>query len=318
MKKLFLFAALTAAFSLTSCSDDDDMTAVSSNSVDTDAKAIVFTVNDGDALTRSGDVTSLSSMKVTGVTTTGDETYFSNETFSLASGVFSSATPYYWPSSGSMDFYATNTGTISYASGTATMSITGTDGTTDYVAACSKNTLKQSSIALSFKHIMSRVGVKVKPADSSDGYDYVITGITLSAIGSGKYTFPAITGGVGTWSDQKDYKTYSWSTGLPATTGSSNSGKVITLSEAYYLIPSSTNLTFDVEYKVYKNGVLLYDCTGDDCGSIDISASSLAAGKSVYFVLEPIFSSSGLSKIAFTSSVTAWGTATDLSDDYEV
>lgn len=315
MKKKFFFAALVAAVSLTSCSDSDELTNAPSTSQTGEAiSPIAFITENGNAITRAGDVTSLSSLKATAITSTGSQ-YFSNETFTFGNGMFSSATPYYWPVSGTLDFYATNAGNIDYADKAASLSFTNNDGTTDYVCATYKGASKLTTVPLGFKHIMSRLSVKLKPHDVNDGYDYQISSVTVWAYGSGKYTFGNTTGSVGTWSDVKSYKTYSYTTGLPATTGKSNSGKVINLSQAYYVIPApsgfSDMITIDVEYKVYKNGVLIAEYTGDDCASIDVVENGIAPGKSVCFTLEPSYDASGAKPISFTATVTPWGTATD-------
>lgn len=312
MKKIFLFAALTAAV-MSSCSNDDDVIMSSNSNAGLDAPKIAF-VTDNAPVTRAGDVTSLTSFKVTGVTSTGT-TYFTNETFNYASSMFSSSTPYYWPVSGTMDFYASNSGTISYASGAASLTFTANEATTDIVAATNKGASQAATVPLTFKHIMSRISVKLKPANASDGYDYQISKVILWAYGAGKYTFGNTTGSVGTWSDTKTYKTYSYTTGLPATTGKSNSGKVITPSQAYYIIPAGAStsdmLTIDVEYKVYKNGVLVADFTGDNCASIDVNDHGAAPGKSICFVLQPSYDGSGSKAIAFTATVTPWGTTSE-------
>lgn len=114
----------------------------------------------------------------------------------------------------------------------ANISYTANDATTDVVAATNKGASQAATVPLTFKHIMSRISVKLKPANASDGYDYQISKVILWAYGAGKYTLGNTTGSVGTWSDTKTYKTYSYTTGLPATTGKSNSGKVITPSQA--------------------------------------------------------------------------------------
>lgn len=321
MKKFFLFAAIAAAVSFTSCSNDDDLTTVSNPSASGLAETpISFVTDDGKPVTRAGDVTSLTSFKVTGVTSTG-ATYFSNETFSFANSMFSSSTPYYWPVSGTMDFYAANSGTINYASGAASLSVVANDGTTDYVTAVSKAISKATTVPLTFKHIMSRLTVKVKPYSASDGYDYQITSVKAYVKGSGKYTFGSTTGTVGSWSDLKDYKTYTWTTGLPATTGKSNSAKVISLTQAFYVLPATTSsdmITFDVDFKVYKNGVLVADHTGENCGTVDINDPGLVMGKSICYILEPSFTGDDAKPIAFTATVTPWGATTDIDSDYEM
>lgn len=313
MKKIFLFAALTAAV-MSSCSNDDDVIQSSNSNAGLDAQKIAF-VTDNAAVTRAGDVTSLTNFKVTGVTSTGT-TYFANETFNFANSMFSSSTPYYWPTSGTMDFYAANAGTINYASGSASMTFTANNGTTDYVTAVSKAASKAVTVPLSFKHIMSRLSIKVKPYDVTDGYDYKISKINVCAMGSGKYTFGTSTGSVGTWSDVKSYVDYVYTGGLPATTGKSNSGKVISLSEAYYLIPptaaQSDMITVDFYFEVYKNGVLVGNFTGSSSVSTDITNIGLAPGKSVCLVLMPSFDTVGEKPIAFTATVTPWGSTTDV------
>lgn len=316
MKIFFLFAAIAAAVSFTSCSNDDDLTTVSNPSASGLAETpISFITDEGKAVTRAGDVTSLTSFKVTGVTSTGT-TYFANETFNFANSMFSSSTPYYWPTSGTMDFYAANAGTINYASGSASMTFTANNGTTDYVTAVSKAASKAVTVPLSFKHIMSRLSIKVKPYDATDGYDYKISKINVCAMGTGKYTFGTTTGSVGTWSDVKSYVDYVYTGGLPATTGKSNSGKVISLSEAYYLIPptaaQSDMITVDFYFEVYKNGVLVGNFTGSSSVSTDITNIGLAPGKSVCLVLMPSFDTVGEKPIAFTATVTPWGATTDV------
>lgn len=318
MKKIFLFAALTAAV-LSSCSNDDDFVGSGANTGATNLQAdqISFVTNNP-AATRAGDVTSLTAFTATAITNDG-KVYFDDMPFALSSGVFTSLDPYFWPSTGTLDFFAVNAGAIRTTNGVPSVNFLANDGSIDFVAATYKKASKMASVPLTFRHILSRLTVKVKPYDASDGYDYQVTGVRAYVKGSGVYKYDATTGGAGTWESKKDYKTYSFTTGLPGYVGKSYSGKVLAPTQVFYVIPATTSsdmVTFDLDYKVYKNGVLISDCTGDNCGTIDISEPDLAMGKSVCYILEPSYYEDGSNVIKFTSTVTPWGTTQEIDSDY--
>lgn len=316
MKKFFLFAAIAVA-ALSSCSNDDDVVGEASVPSSLAKDQIAFTTTNN-AVTRAGDVTSLSAFTATAITNDG-KVYFDDMPFALSSGVFTSMDPYFWPAAGTLDFFAVNVGAIRTVSGVPSVVFSGNNGSNDFVAATYKKAAKMTTVPLTFRHILSRLTVKVKPYDASDGYDYQVVSVKAYVKGSGTYKFDATTGGAGTWEGKKDYVTYSFTTGLPGYIGKSYSGKVLAPTQAYYVIPATTSsdmVTFDVDYKVYKNGVLIADCTGDNCGSIDISEPDLAMGKSVCYILEPSYYEDGSNVIKFSATVTPWGTTQEIDSDY--
>ena len=106
MKKILLLSAITLGV-MTSCSNDEMLSGTSDSSID--ANSIVFSTGENASVaTRSGvTVTSLSQFTVDAVTK-DKKNYFSSVdfTFNSAKSVFESATPYYWPTDGSLSFFA--------------------------------------------------------------------------------------------------------------------------------------------------------------------------------------------------------------------
>lgn len=315
MKKVFLFALI--ANLLYSCSGEDFSDSRGYEDQNTSNNQIAF-VTANAKTTRSGDVTSLDGFTATAVTNDG-KTYFENMSFNLNGDLFKSISPYFWPENSTLDFFAVNAGDIEANEGIVSLVITNNDGTNDLVAATYKKALKMTSVPLNFRHILSRLSVKVKAYDSTDGYDYEILGVKAYVKGSGVYKFDAATGGFGTWENKKNYVTYSWTSGFPSYIGKSYSERVLCPNQVFYVLPatsSSDMITFDMDYKVYKNGVLIADCTGDNCGTIDISEPDLAMGKSVCYVLEPSYYEDGTDEIKFTSTVNSWGKTQEIDSDY--
>ena len=108
-KHIFFLSALVAATGLmTSCSNDDDMLSEVSSPTSMDANSIVFSTNDVTPSTRSAvTITNLSKFTVDAVTA-DKKNYFASVdfTFNGSKSVFESATPYYWPTDGSLSFFA--------------------------------------------------------------------------------------------------------------------------------------------------------------------------------------------------------------------
>lgn len=105
-KNLYLFAAAVVALGLASCSSDETIeSAATSPSNEISFNAIT------NGVTRAADIdaTALQASGFTVFATVGSDfstIYFNETAFTYTAGTYTSATKYYWPSSGTLDFYA--------------------------------------------------------------------------------------------------------------------------------------------------------------------------------------------------------------------
>lgn len=202
MKKFFFFAAI-AAIGLASCSNDETIASQATS----ESNAISFRPL-ATSLTRSADITTtnLSSFWVTANLIAGSSVtnYFGGETpvqFSDANigtgdgqhastaGTYTSATKYYWPSSGKLDF-------IAFAPATGTDITTRTDSThfsvtpnatpsaqQDFLYAVVRNQTKAANgtgVVLNFRHALSKVIIKLK--NSSTDLHFTVKDVAIGNI----------------------------------------------------------------------------------------------------------------------------------------
>lgn len=300
MKKILFMTALAAGF-LTSCSEDD---LGMQSSVDNNT--IAFTT--GKAQTRSGEsINKLNRFYVTAVSA-DKSTYFNNEEFVYdgALGAFKANAPQYWPSTGTLSFFAINhTGTQSVdANNVPTYTYSNWAAEKDLVAATVIEGAKVMPYPLQFKHLTSQVYVSAEAANKTEELSYEVRSIKMTAPSTGTYSFATASGGVGSWSiNNSQTSEYSFAQALPRTF---SQNKMIELSSCYWnILPVTTgDLTFDIEYCVLQNEKVISDFTGTNAKHCVVSKPSLVAGKRyVYNFVLPIGTND---EITFKANIKDW------------
>lgn len=311
MKKIFLFAAIAAAVSLTSCSDNDDIVSTTSSSSET-VNAIKFTTDKNVATraTYGEQINSVDKFYVTSQNLDGN-TYFENVEFNLSDGVFSSVQPYYWPTSEKLHFAAVNepatwgTSTLTGLTGNPSVTFTNMDSKTDIVAACKKNAQKALVTPLTFEHITASSSFSIQPDPEFRDCKYVIKDFRIIAANSGTFNFDLYNTLSGKWSNASGNQKFElgedgW---FPYTIPANVEFGEMFPSEAFFLIPGTT-FTVEVEYEIYKNGVLIFDRTGENYAECNISIPVSYMGK--HTVYDIIMSFDYDEPIKFSATVSNW------------
>ena len=251
MKKFLLLSALALGL-MTSCSDEEY---IPSSSID--ANSIAFSTQPK-AATRSGStITSLEKFTVDAINTDGSK-YFSGTEFVFNSnmGVFQSNTPYYWPTTNTLSFYAINApGTVSYNEQNVpeyTYQYWG--GETDLVAAAVRSGEKRIPYPLTFKHLTSQIYVSAEAENKVEDLTYKLVSVKMTTPSSGTYSFATQTDGVGTWDiDNSSCSEYSYNKELPVSF--LKNGHVDFSSLYWNILPlKEGTIQFKIEYQVIKNG----------------------------------------------------------------
>lgn len=267
MKKIFFFAAL-AAVALASCSSDET---VAVNEAAADANTISFRTNVS-GMTRATDITgtTLQSSGFTVFATVGstfDTKYFNETAFTYDGGTstYTSATKNYWPSSGSLDFYA-------YAYNGADEQVTHTAQTkaftvtpnataanqTDLVFANTNGKTKDGTynegakkygadgVPLNFRHAESKITIKLK--NSSTTLKVTVGDVTIGYLNTvGTYTYSGSTTNADTdhaseylkfadWTDKSGTGSY---TQTATTTSYTSATETTALPQSFILIPQA-------------------------------------------------------------------------------
>ena len=321
-KNKFILAAAFAAV-LVSCSQDENLNSSNDYTQLINSGQIAFaTTNASKADTRAGEtLTELSNFYVTAVNNS-NAYYFKEQQFNKEGSVFTSPTKFYWPTTGTLSFYAVNyMGTISSATAVPTYTYTEWDGNKDLVAATVKASEKQIPCPLTFKHLTAKVGYSAKAKDQTEELSYSLYAVRMTTPAKGTYTFDNASQGTGTWSiDNNTTKTYDY--GLPSSgvtfnqTGNNASGNT-----TFNVLPvTDGNITFEVEYKVLKNGNVISDFTGTNKKTVTVSAPNLTPGKK--YVYNFLLTRGTDETITFTTTVTAWETGdtqdVDVYNDYSL
>ena len=307
-KNKFILAAAFAA-ALVSCSQDENLNSSNDYTQLINSGQIAFaTTNASKADTRAGEtLTSLSNFYVTAVNNS-NAYYFTEQQFSKDGSVFTSPTKFYWPTTGTLSFYAVNyKGTISSATAVPTYTYTEWDGNKDLVAATVKASEKQIPCPLTFKHLTAKVGYKALAKDQTEELSYSLYAVRMTTPAKGTYTFDNASQGTGTWNiDNNTTKTYDY--GLPSSgvtfnqTGSNASGNT-----TFNVLPvTNGNITFEVEYKVLKNGNVISDFTGTNKKTVTVTNPNLTPGKK--YVYNFLLTRGTDETITFSTTVSAWET----------
>ena len=303
MKKIFFLSAIALGL-MTSCSEDE---LISSPSMDTNAIAFA-TKSPNKVKTRSGaTATSISNFTVSAVNEDATP-YFSGVQFIYndATGTFNSSTPYYWPVSGSLSFYAiSNTGTVFIDENNVPhYGYENWDGETDLVAATVLAGEKTIPYPLTFQHVLSQVSVSAEAKDKSEQLTYKLTSVEMETPCDGTYSFANATGGIGTWEiDNASSKEYSFADALPLSfneTGSVNSGST------YWNILPVTNgkIKFKVGYQVFQNGKMISEFSGATSKICEVENPNLVSGKR--YIYNFLLTRGSENVITFTTDIVDW------------
>jgi len=303
MKKIFFLSAIALGL-MTSCSEDELM---SSPSMDSNTIAFA-TKSSNKAKTRAGvTMTSISSFTVSAVNEDATP-YFSGVEFNFndATGAFHSTTPYYWPLSGSLSFYATsNPGSVSLdEQNVPQYSYEDWNGETDLVAATVRAGQKTIPYPLIFQHVLSQVSVSAEAKDKAEQLTYKLTSVEMETPCDGTYSFANATGGFGTWDiDNASSKEYSFADALPLSfneTGSVNTGST------YWNILPVTNgkIKFKVGYQVFQNGKMIAEFSGASAKTCEVENPNLVSGKR--YVYNFLLTRGTENMITFTTDIVDW------------
>lgn len=319
-KKLFILSALAAVTGLmTSCSNDDDLTPESSMS-NLDANTITFSMpkSANTPQTRSGvTMKSLTDFYVTSVNE--DKTiYFSDEHFSYNNDkdIFQSQTPHYWPTTGTLNFYAiSNIGTSAInSSKVPEHTFTDWQGEEDLVAATVKAGEKTIPYPLTFNHVLSQVYISAEAQNKTVNLTYKLVSVNMTVPSTGTYTFAAETGGMGTWKiDNTRTSQYSYADVLPLSFAYDSNLKI---TNCYWnILPVTTgSLDFDIEYQVLQNGKVIADFTGANKKRCVVDNPNLLSGKK--YTYNFILSRGTNEEITFSVTMNDW--AEGATEDYDI
>ena len=307
MKKI-IFLSVMALGLMASCSEDELMSNPSQ-----DSNAIAFatkTVNKAarKAMTRSAvTINSIDKFTVSAVDE-NDTPFFSGVEFiyNPATEVFHSSTPYYWPLSGSLNFYAiSNPGTVSLDAHNAPMyAYDDWNGETDLVAATVVAGEKTIPYPLIFQHVLSQVYVSAEAKDKTEQLTYKLTSVEMTSPCDGTYSFADATAEVGSWEiDNKSSKEYSFADALPLSF--SETGSVKSSSTYWNILPvTDGKILFKVGYQVFQNGKMIAEFSGANVKTCEVISPNLVSGKR--YVYNFLLTRGTEDAITFTTSIVDW------------
>lgn len=171
MKKHLVLGAL-AVLSLAACTKSEVVELNKGNEIS-------LTAVTGKNLTKAADgycnSVKPNDFQVWASTTAGKKVYFKNETYTLSSGTYKSATAHYWPAE-HLDFFAAknHNGTVTFdPSAAVPFTFTGytvnstVSAQTDFIYAVNKDQAKATPASLNFRHALSQIEFKAKNSNSS-------------------------------------------------------------------------------------------------------------------------------------------------------
>ena len=312
MKKI-LFLSVFALGLMASCSEDELASAPSF-----DSNAIAFATQSANrAMTRSGATINTIDKFTVSAVDEDNTPFFSGVEFTYngATGVFHSSTPYYWPLSGSLNFYAiSDPGSVSLDAHNAPMyAYENWNGETDLVAATVLAGEKQIPYPLVFQHVLSQVYVSAEAKDKTEQYTYKLTSVEMTTPCNGTYSFADATAGTGSWEiDKNSSKEYTFADALPLSfneTGSVNTG-----STYWNILPvADGKILFKVGYQVFQNGKMIAEFSGANAKTCEVFNPNLVSGKR--YVYNFLLTRGTEDAITFTTSIVNWdgnATVTDL------
>ena len=303
MKKIFFLSAIALGL-MTSCSEDEQLSLPS-----VDNNTIAFATQSANKpMTRSGaTITTLSKFTVDAVNT-DNTTFFSNVqyVYDNTQGLFISSTPYYWPTTNTLSFYAiSDPGTVSRdANKVPHYAYADWAGEKDLVAATVLAGEKTIPYPLTFQHLLSQISVSAEAKDKTEKLTYKVTSIELSAPCDGTYSFADATGGVGTWEINNIYtKEYSFGKSLPCSF--SQTGKYSSNNIYWNILPvTDGKLKFKVGYQVIQNDKVVADFTGVNRKICRVEEPNLVSGKR--YVYNFLLTRDTEDVITFTTDMTDW------------
>lgn len=205
MKKILFFAAI-AAISLASCSNDETIASQATSESNTISFRPLM-----NNVTRAADIDAGSGtygLQTLGFTVfanvgSSETNYFPETAFTYSSGAYTSSTKYYWPSEGTLDFFAyqyseSGNNTVSHTALTKAFTVTPSAtaaNQTDLVVACIKGQTKAANgagVTLNFRHAESKVTIKLK--NTSTTTTITVGDVVLGNVyTTGTYTFTGST-----------------------------------------------------------------------------------------------------------------------------
>lgn len=173
---------------------------------------------------------------------------------------FVSSPTYYWPVSGTLDFYAASPTTFAPDS---VMTVNIRDGKTDFVASMSLGNSRCNAVSMTFGHKLTKLSFAAKGTDTSLSYE--ITSIKVVADSSAKYRFGSQSDlsaqswvEVGTSHDTLAYEYFDRDTTQTIAAGESGPQALAGL---LMLLPLQDSVSLKVAYKAKYNGTLVADAT---------------------------------------------------------
>lgn len=307
--KLLILSTLAAMIGfMTSCSDDESLTSTS-DVKNTNTIAFSLPKQKGTEITSRSGITqkTLSDFYVTSVNE-DNSIYFDAEqfTYDMGKGIFMSQTPHYWPTTGTLSFYAINfTGTKNTVANNAPKyTYTNWSGEKDLIAATVMAGEKTIPYPLTFKHILSQVSVSAEAKDKAESLTYKLISVNMTAPSTGTYSFASETGGTGTWVITNSQKSrYDFDNALPMTCN--QDGKIEPTSTYWNILPTTDGpITFDIEYQVIQNGRVVADCTGENKKVCEVKTPNLSMGKKYRYNF--LLTRSTEDVITFTTTLVDW------------
>ena len=313
MKKHLVLGAL-AVLSLAACTKSEVVELNKGNEIS-------LTAVTGKNLTKAADGYCNSAMPadfaVWASTTTDKKVYFKNETYTLSSGTYKSATAHYWPAQ-NLDFFAAknHNGTVTFdPSAAVPFKFTGytvnptVSAQTDFIYAVNKDQAKGSGTAsLNFRHALSQIEFKAKNSNSS--IRVFINGITVAKVKS-KGNFEVTGETEGTFVDS-DPAHVDADSRLVASRGvwkdqDVNASYSVTFTEKEVASGSTVDLTYSSSGEYNTNSMYLLP------QSLDVWTGGLAAGDptqdKAYFVVNALIYNVADPSATFTKAenVVLWG-----------
>lgn len=311
MKKIFFLSAIALGL-MTSCSEDEQLSLPS-----VDNNTIAFATQPANKpITRSGaTITSLSEFTVDAVNT--DNTAFFSSVlyvYDNTQGFFISSTPYYWPTTNTLSFYAiSDPGTVSRdANKVPHYAYTDWAGEKDLVAATVLAGEKTIPYPLTFQHLLSQISVSADAKDKTENLIYKVTSIEMSAPCDGTYSFADATGGVGLWEiNNNSSKEYSFKNALPQ---SFNESASISSGTTYWnILPiKDGRIKFTVGYQVFQNNKMIADFSGDKAKECVVVNPNLMSGKRYVYNFKLTRGTNDV--ITFSTSIIGWNDTEDSVD----